>query len=215
MAEEKLKPGDKYGALTLQYYDNYMKCWICSCDCGKQNIKAERKNLLTNIYPCCGKCRRLGTWALKSGAIREKKEQQIQHKKIANNKNQRYLTINEQGRFLSSKSEKKVYKLLTNAEIPFECEKSFGACYPGSIIPFRFDFYVDKTYVIEFDGEQHFKSIEFYGGENRLKAQQWHDYHKNKWCKENNVPLIRIPYTKLDTLCIEDLMLKTTKFRVV
>jgi hypothetical protein len=33
--------------------------------------------------------------------------------------------------------------------------------------------------------------------------------------KENNIPLIRIPYTKLSTLTIEDLMLETTQFRVV
>lgn len=37
----------------------------------------------------------------------------------------------------------------------------------------------------------------------------------NNICKNNNIPLIRIPYTKLDTLCINDLLLETTEFRVV
>jgi len=37
---------------------------------------------------------------------------------------------------------------------------------------------------------------------------------KNQWCKENNIPLIRIPYTHLKDLQIKDLMLETTKFLI-
>ena len=32
------------------------------------------------------------------------------------------------------------------------------------------------------------------------------DEYKNNWCKENNIPLKRIPYWKLDTLTLEDIM---------
>ena len=39
-----------------------------------------------------------------------------------------------------------------------------------------------------------------------------HDNIKNQWCKENNIPLIRIPYTHLDNLKIEDLKLETSSF---
>jgi len=38
---------------------------------------------------------------------------------------------------------------------------------------------------------------------------------KNQWCKENNIPLIRIPYTHLKDLCIEDLLLETSNYVVV
>jgi hypothetical protein len=37
---------------------------------------------------------------------------------------------------------------------------------------------------------------------------------KNQWCKENNIPLIRIPYTHLKDLSIEDLILETSKFKI-
>ena len=37
---------------------------------------------------------------------------------------------------------------------------------------------------------------------------------KNKWCQENNVPLIRIPYTRLKELSLKDLLLETTNFLV-
>lgn len=48
----------------------------------------------------------------------------------------------------------------------------------------------------------------------QLEAQQERDKIKNQWCKENNIPLIRIPYTRLLKLCIEDLLLETTSFLV-
>ena len=41
------------------------------------------------------------------------------------------------------------------------------------------------------------------------------DNYKTQWCKENNIPLIRIPYTAYETLSTKDLLLTTTKYRVV
>ena len=34
----------------------------------------------------------------------------------------------------------------------------------------------------------------------------------SEWCKENNIPLIRIPYTHYDDIIIDDLKLETSKF---
>ena len=34
------------------------------------------------------------------------------------------------------------------------------------------------------------------------------------WCKDNNIPLIRIPYTHYKELKIEDLLLETSKFKI-
>jgi len=80
----------------------------------------------------------------------------------------------------------------------------------------RFDFGVLNNnqiqYLIEFDGEQHFKSIDYYGGLKKFEETQKYDMIKNQWCKDNNIPLIRIPYTHLEDLCIEDLQLETSQF---
>ena len=35
---------------------------------------------------------------------------------------------------------------------------------------------------------------------------------KNEYCIIHNIPLIRIPYTQLDSLSIEDLQLETSNF---
>lgn len=76
-----------------------------------------------------------------------------------------------------------------------------------------FDFYIDNKYVIEYDGETHYQyNLHGWHDEEQLKAQQERDVIKNQWCKDNNIPLIRIPYTHLKDLCIEDLLLETSKF---
>lgn len=83
----------------------------------------------------------------------------------------------------------------------------------------RYDFGIFNNnqliYLIEYDGEQHFKSNKHFGGEEYLKYIQEHDAIKNQWCKNNNIPLIRIPYTHYNNLCIDDLKLETSKFILV
>ena len=88
----------------------------------------------------------------------------------------------------------------------------------------RFDFAIfdnnnNLKYLIEYDGSQHFeKNVRENGlGFNTREAyEKTHerDMIKNQWCKDNNIPLIRIPYTHLDKLIIEDLKLETTTFLV-
>ena len=78
-----------------------------------------------------------------------------------------------------------------------------------------FDFYVEDKYVIEYDGETHYKyNLHGWHNKERLNAQKERDIIKDQWCRDNNIPLIRIPYTKLDTLCIDDLVLETSNFIV-
>lgn len=58
------------------------------------------------------------------------------------------------------------------------------------------DFWIPEYRVaIEYDGLQHYKPIEYFGGENQFKRQHKHDLMKDKYCKDNGIDLIRIPYT--------------------
>ena len=47
---------------------------------------------------------------------------------------------------------------------------------------------------IEFDGEQHFKPIEKFGGVENFEKTLKRDNTKNEWCKNNNKKLFRIKY---------------------
>lgn len=211
-----MKQGERYGALTLRYKEgNY---WVCSCDCGNQNVIAEAKNLLNHCYPCCGKCRRLGTWAIKEAGLRKQKALNIEHQEVVKKNKKHYYSETSRGYIKSSKKETIIYKKLTQLGKIFETEKEFGVCYPGSYTPFRFDFCVASSespvgfYLIEYDGQQHQKPIKIFGGEAQFKKQQWRDQYKNQWCKNNNIPLIRITGNVISDA---DLELKTTEFRAV
>lgn len=49
---------------------------------------------------------------------------------------------------------------------------------------------------IECQGEQHFKSIEYFGGEEKLKNQIERDYRKIKLCEQNGVKLLHFTFLK-------------------
>ena len=107
-----------------------------------------------------------------------------------------------------SAGEEKIERLLKENNIPFQKEFRFQDC--KYKLPLPFDFYIDNKYLIEFDGIQHYD-----------KKNKWHDKDletrdqiKNQYCKDNNIPLIRIPYTHYSNLCLEDLLLETTTFLI-
>lgn len=67
---------------------------------------------------------------------------------------------------------------------------------PKTNSPLRFDFYLQKQNIcIEYDGEQHFNANGGYYTQDFIKQVQYRDNIKNKYCIDNNIKLIRIPYT--------------------
>ena len=92
-----------------------------------------------------------------------------------------------------SYNEAKIALFLDSHNITYEQEKRFESCKFKRKLPF--DFYLpDYNSIIEFDGKQHFKAIDFFGGEEGLKQTQIRDEFKNNWCEENDIKLLRIPY---------------------
>lgn len=59
-----------------------------------------------------------------------------------------------------------------------------------------FDFYLPSyNILIEYDGEHHFQPVKGWGGEEKFKLTQKNDEIKNNYCKDNNITLLRLPYT--------------------
>ena len=114
----------------------------------------------------------------------------------------------------------KISNLLKEANINFITQKTFeDGRYIQSNAKMKFDFYVNNKYIIEYDGLQHFQPVQF-GGVSIEKAQQNYisnqerDKEKNQYCNKNKIPLIRIPYTHLNNLCLEDLLLNSSRFKI-
>ena len=145
------------------------------------------------------------------------------NKCVVSGKNLRSGAVSSCGCLISSKGELTIEKLLKNNNINFSREYLVDVrkekIYQHHKA--RFDFAIFQqnqlSYFIEYDGEQHFTYKNYnntWNTKEALQKTQGGDQIKNQWCKENNIPLIRIPYWHLQDLCIEDLLLETSDFIV-
>lgn len=94
-----------------------------------------------------------------------------------------------------SLGERKVREWLDKHDFIYECQKTFNDCRNIKVLPF--DFYLsDCNTAIEYQGEQHYKPIDYFGGEKNYKMQQKRDNIKRDYCKHNKIKLLEIPYFK-------------------
>lgn len=64
-----------------------------------------------------------------------------------------------------------------------------------------FDFYIPShNLLIEFDGEQHYKPFDIFGGEKSFIEVQIRDNIKNNYCYEKSITLVRIKYDKINEI---------------
>lgn len=102
----------------------------------------------------------------------------------------------------NSKGEIKIKKFLDNNNIYYEQQKHFK-----ELNQLSFDFYIpNKNVLIEYQGEQHFHSIKFFGGEAKYLKQIENDSIKREFCKNNNFILLEIEYFNYNN--IEDILNK-------
>ena len=98
----------------------------------------------------------------------------------------------------TSHGEKNIKNYLLEKGYEFYQEYSFPDCKDKYVLRFDFAVVVDnKLKLIEFDGMQHFRPYDYYGGEKYYQKILRRDGIKNKYCEDNNIPLLRIPYTEL------------------
>lgn len=92
-----------------------------------------------------------------------------------------------------SHGERIIFNLLTQYNVTFVSQKTFDDCRYNRKLPF--DFYLENyNIIIEYDGEQHFRAVDFFGGEEEFNARKQRDAIKTNYCKEHDIRLIRIPY---------------------
>lgn len=100
-----------------------------------------------------------------------------------------------------SRGERYIKNYLLDKGFDFYQEYSFSDCKDKYVL--RFDFAVvvnDRLKLIEFDGIQHFKPYDYYGGEEYYQKVLRRDNIKNKYCEDNNISLLRIPYTEIHNI---------------
>lgn len=210
--------------------------WKCICDCG--NICYRATSTLTNNSNghCCDECNKSNLIFFKGKDITNKrfgycvaikstekrkynsvvweclcdcgKTFEAPLKRLTNGQ------VSSCGcKKVLSKGELKIKNLLDEYNIHYTQQQTFEDCrFPDTNHYGFFNFFIDNSYIVEYDGEQHYQEMRFGDSTEKLLKTQEHDIFKNKYCKEHNIPIIRIPYTHYSKLCIEDLKLKTSNF---
>lgn len=228
----KDETGNKYGKLTVLYRTKDLRPgearWHCKCDCGNECdvsgvhlrnksvqscgcLKYESKNGIDETGNKYGKLTVLyksnktdGThifWHCKCECGNECD---------VNGSNLR-AGISTNCGCERSVGELKINNILKQNNINFKREYTFSDLLGSNGGRLRFDFGIldnnnKLLYLIEYDGVQHFQQNCFGKDEKDFNILKQHDELKNKYCKENNIILLRIPYTKLANLQFEDLV---------
>ena len=85
----------------------------------------------------------------------------------------------------------------------------FNDCKNQKPLPFDFAIIKDDKVVqlVEYQGEQHYKVVDYFGGEKGFQKRIRNDKIKKNYCKKKNIPLLIIDYCdniqdKLNTMAI-------------
>lgn len=100
-----------------------------------------------------------------------------------------------------SKAEHKISKLLSDNNIKNENQFSFFDCRNKYPLPFDFYIEVDNRFgLVEYHGQQHYYSVDFFGGQEAFEYRKHNDELKKEYCENNNIPLLIIPYKQFKNL---------------
>ena len=215
--------GERFGFLVviemLYNYHNAKTYCVCKCDCGETTI-SSLSNLVTGSIVSCG-CKSVDLrWnGKRTDLIGTRFGNLVVTEMLYGYKNSKtYCRCNcdcgeetivnignlKGGRTRScgcmenkSVGERVIKEILKQHNIDFISQKTFNDC--RNILPLPFDFYLPNyNTCIEYDGIQHFKPIEFFGGKEGFEQRKYNDEIKTKYCLSHNINLIRLPYTLSD-----------------
>lgn len=211
----KIIHGDKYDYSLVHYSGANNKITII---CSEHGVFEQRPS--SHIYGIgCGKCggrySDVDFFIEKANIIHNYK---YDYSKVIYNGNRTKVTIicSEHGEFEQtpnnhlagnccskcneSKGERNIRLWLEENNIKYISQYRFNDC--RDILPLPFDFYLPELNIcIEYDGIQHYKIKEYFGGQEGLKDRQNKDNIKTQYCFDNNIKLIRVRYD-------EDILIK-------
>jgi len=203
--------GDKYDYSLVDYKNAHTKIKIICPEHGEfEQIPWNHLSLKEGCPYCAENKSNLKLSKMKASTIHNNKYDYSYFTKYINVKEKIKIICPDHGEFTQklnnhlngqgcpicdeSKGEKEIRRILDDSGFEYITEKKFDDCKYKNCL--SFDFYLPEHNIcIEYDGIQHFESVDFFGGISRLKYNQKVDHIKNDYCKNNNIELLRIKYT--------------------
>lgn len=111
----------------------------------------------------------------------------------------------------NSYGEAAIIKILNDNNINFIYNKQYYEdLVSENNVPLRYDFIILQDNIpirlIEFDGPQHEKPYEYFGGDIYFQKIKYNDKLKNEYAYKHNIPLVRIPYKERDNITLDLIM---------
>lgn len=211
--------GDKFDYSQCEYSGNHIKTKIICRDCGNILYQSPHNHLARG----CSVCSRKHKYSTKEWVALARKT----HGDAYDYSEAEYKGANEKiliicpvhGRFWQTprehvagngcpvcgknKGESRIAAFLETKNYKLNetyfTEQTFDGCEDKA--PLRFDFYIpSKNLLVEYNGIQHYKSRELFGGEKQLHIQRHHDWLKRKYARDHGVKLLTIPYTRCNDI---------------
>lgn len=210
---------------TLQRKGRYV-VWKCICTCGNESY-CRTGHLTGGNVSSCG-CLRKDVTLLNDKKqydlvgkkfyrwhvieqLKERKGKAIRWKSRCECGNIGYQTTSDllNGRSRScgcyvavkSKGERLIESYLINNNVFYQMQVRFNDCKNKSLLPFDFCVYInERKLLIEYHGIQHYTSLNRWGGEQEFRLRKKRDKIKFKYCKNNSIPLLVIPYWEQENI---------------
>lgn len=221
--------GQRFGRLTVlekvDYNDTPQKCeakWRCKCDCGNI-VEVRGTSLRKGATRSCGclhnelvgnqfRIDETGnTYGLltviKYAGSTPKQDAlwlckcQCGNTKIVNGRDLRNGHTSSCG-CLISKGESMIAAYLQQHSIRYKSQYTDASLKTNANGQYKFDFALlnekeQPIAMIEFNGKQHYEQSDFFGD---LEDIKYRDKQKSIWCQQHNIPLLIIPYWKMDNI---------------
>lgn len=100
-----------------------------------------------------------------------------------------------------SKGEKRIERYLKSCSVEYILQHKFDDFRGRRNIPYSFDFYLpDYNLLIEYQGQQHERAVDFFGGEEKFEIQKEIDKKKKEYAQNNHYDFLEIWYRDYDNI---------------
>lgn len=220
--------------VSAVYIDGFGTMWNCDCDCGGHTL-VSGANLRSGITESCGCLHRemmTSKWSKDLTGQKFGKLTALYPSNKTSGERKRRMwhcicdcgnetdvvtdcltsgSILSCGCVVTSYGEQQIDKMLRENNIDFLPQKTFSDLFgvDGGLL--RYDFAILNSEncierLIEFDGPQHDKPADFFGGQAAYDKLVEHDKRKNEYAFIHNIPLVRIPYSQRDKITLDMLL---------
>lgn len=219
--------GDRYNYSKSIYTKARNKITIICKEHGEFSQTADSHMRGVGCPHCSGRAKKTKNEFIKKARSIHGKRYSYDKVKYINNRTHVIITCKEHGDFRQipanhtnsghgcpicgmnkSRGEDRIALFLDNNNVKYVRQKRFNGCKNKRRLPF--DFHLPKyNILIEYDGEHHYDTWRLEDKDKayeKLMIVKKNDKIKNKYCRDNNIKLIRIPYWDFDN--IEDILVK-------